>query len=78
MSKRGIAPYLELDAKRPTVINYIQGCVPVPRGFSELKDIEVASDRELVIKGNNGKSVRVPCATSFVHSGVLADLIPAL
>jgi hypothetical protein len=78
MSKRGIAPYLELDAKRPTVINYIQGCVPVPRGFSEVKDIEVASDRELVIKGNNGKSVRVPCATSFVHSGVLADLIPAL
>jgi hypothetical protein len=75
MSKRGIKPYLTMNPKRPTVINYIQGCVPVPKGFAEVKKIAVVSDSELVIHGNGGKSVRVPCATSFVHSGKLADLI---
>jgi hypothetical protein len=75
VSKRGIKPYLELDSKRPTKINYIQGCVPVPKGFAEVKKIEVASDRELVIHGNGGNHVRVPCVTSFIHDGKLADLI---
>lgn len=75
LSKRGIKPYLEFDPKRPTAINYIQGCVPVPKGFTEVKDIEVVSDEELVIHGKGGKHVRVPCATSFIHSGKLADLI---
>jgi hypothetical protein len=75
MSKRGIKPYLTMDPKRPTVINYIQGCVPVPKGFSEVKNIEVVSDDELVIRGNGGRYVRVPCATSFVSAGRLRDLI---
>jgi hypothetical protein len=75
MSRRGIKPYLELDPKRPTAINYIQGCVPVPKGFAEVKTIEVVSDDALVLHGNGGRSVRVPCATSFVHTGKLADLI---
>ncbi len=75
MSKRGIKPYLQLSKQRPTAINYIQGCVPVPKGFNEVKKIEVVSDDELVIRGNAGKAVRVPCTTSFIHTGRLADLI---
>lgn len=75
MNRRGIHSYLTLHPKRPTVINYIQGCVPIPKGFAAVKDLEVVSDDELVIHGHGGKSVRVPCATSFIHSGKLADLI---
>jgi len=75
MSKRGIKPYLTMDPKRPTVINYIQGCVPVPKGFAEAKTIEVVGNDAIVIHGNAGKPIHVPCATSFVHSGRLADLI---
>ncbi|MCG3149425.1 MAG: hypothetical protein PCFJNLEI_02887 [Verrucomicrobiae bacterium] len=75
LSRRGITPYLTLSSTRPTAINYIQGCVPVPSGFSEVKNIEVTGADELVIHGNAGKRVRVPCATSFIHTGKLADLI---
>jgi len=75
LSRRGIKPYLTMDPKHPTVINYIQGCVPVPKGFAEVKKLEVVNDKELVLRGNGGRTVRVPCATSFVHSGVLRDLI---
>ena len=75
LSQRGIKPYLTMHPKRPTVINYVQGCVPVPKGFAEVKTIEVVNDDALVIHGNGGRSVRVPCATSFIHSGKLADLI---
>lgn len=75
MTRAGIEPFVKLNPKRPTVINYIQGCVPVPKGFAEVKNIEVVSDDALVIHGQAGQRVRVPCATSFVHTGQLAGLI---
>ncbi|MEI6084922.1 MAG: hypothetical protein WCS70_11545 [Verrucomicrobiota bacterium] len=70
LSRRGIKPYLTLNAHRPTTINYIQSCVPVPPGFTAVKTIEVVSDDLLVIHGQAGKHVRVPCAR---HSSTPAN-----
>ena len=70
LSKEGIATALELTATRPTVVNYIQGVVRVPAGFTEVKTLEFAPGQVTFI-ATTGQRVTAPVRHEFLKSGKL-------
>ena len=64
----GIPTALELDAKRPTTINYIQGVAKVPADFRQVKDIEFGAGNVTFVSVT-GKRVTVPVNVAFVRTG---------
>ena len=59
LSRRGIPTSLTLNPRRPTVINYIMGVAPIPRGFDRVKEIVPTRDG-IELRAENRK--RATCA----------------
>ena len=70
LSKEGITTALELSASRPTAVNYIQGVVRVPTGFTEVKTLEFAPG-QVTFVSTTGQRVTAPVRHEFLKAGKL-------
>lgn len=67
-TRRGIRTALQLDAARPTVVNYIMAVATIPAGFDRVKDIRLEETRATLVAAS-GKRVAVPLDGGFLCSG---------
>jgi hypothetical protein len=70
INAQGIPTAIELDANRPTVVNYIQGVAKIPADFHMVKDVEFGAG-ELTFVSVTGKKVTVPVNFEFARTGKL-------
>lgn len=70
LTKAGIATAVTLSPKRPTIINYIQGVVKVPRGFDVVESVEFDAQKATFISAS-GKKVTANVNHEFLQSGIL-------
>lgn len=54
ISSQGMPTSLQLDAGKPTVVNYIQGIVAAPAGFDRVASIRAGEDRKSIILTSTG------------------------
>jgi hypothetical protein len=66
LTKQGIRTAVELDAKKPTEIRYIQGAARVPAGFGRVKRIDFAKPGQIGLVSDSGQTVTVPVNHAFV------------
>jgi hypothetical protein len=68
LARRGVHTAVELDAQRPTSINYIVGVAAIPRGFDKVAHIErSAAGVDLV--SSNGRHARTLVNVDFLENG---------
>jgi hypothetical protein len=67
-SEKGFRTCLELEASRPAAVRLIMGLVPVPAGFSGVRDIS-RERSSVLIHGRGGEKLRVPCRVDFLTRG---------
>jgi hypothetical protein len=68
LSRQGVPTTVELDAQRPTSINYIIGVAAIPRGFDKVSRIErTAAGVDLV--SSNGRHARSLVNLDFLKRG---------
>ena len=70
LNAQGIPTAVELNANRPTFVNYIQGVAKIPADFQMVKDVEFGAG-ELTFVSVTGKKVTVPVQFEFVRTGRL-------
>lgn len=70
LNDRGIPTAVALGPDVPTEIRYIQGAVPVPRGFERVEEVRF-SDRAAVFLSTGGASVEVPVRARFLFDGTI-------
>lgn len=70
LNRAGIPTTVALSAKRPTVVNYIQGAVRVPRGFDRVAEAEFAP-AEVTFRSVTGKQVTVAVRHEYLSDGDL-------
>lgn len=70
LTKEGVATAVELKARTPTAVNYIQGVVKIPAGFETVKTVEFAPGRVTFVS-TTGKRVTTPVRHEFLKSGKL-------
>jgi hypothetical protein len=70
VSQAGVPTSLELQADRPTVVNYIQGVAKVPRSFDVVQTLEF-SPGYVTLKSAAGAHVSVPVRHEFLKTGRL-------
>jgi hypothetical protein len=70
INAQGIPTAIELDADRPTVVNYIQGVAKIPADFQVVKDVEFGAGK-LIFISVTGKRVTVPVSFEFARTGEL-------
>lgn len=68
LTRQGIKTAHELQADRPFAVNYIQGVARVPRGFTEVKDVEFAGGIVTFVS-TGGHRVVVPVRHEFLQTG---------
>ena len=68
INKAGIPTTLKLSPKRPTVVNYIEGVVKVPRGFDRVKAVRFAKGRVTFLSAS-GKRATAPVNHDFLCTG---------
>jgi len=68
LTKDGIATAIKLSPKRPTVVNYIEGVVKVPRGFTKVSSAEFESGR-VTFLSTTGKKAAAAVNHSFLWTG---------
>jgi hypothetical protein len=68
LSKRGWRTCLELDREKPTEVRLIMGLAAVPAGFTGVRDI-TRDGRSVLIHGQAGERLRVPCRVDFLQQG---------
>ncbi len=66
----GIPTAVKLSKRRPTVVNYIQGAVAVPRGFDRVRDARFEPGA-VIFRSYSGKTVTVPVYHAFLTTGEL-------
>ncbi len=67
ISRRGIPTVLKMDPRRPTVVNYLFGVVPVPSNFGAVSSLGVMRDlRSIVLEGARGKRVTAAVDVAFL------------
>lgn len=66
----GIPTSIQLNAKRPTAVNYVEGVAKIPKGFVKVRTIEFAKGKATFVS-ITGKRVTVPVNWDFVQSGKL-------
>jgi len=70
INAQGIPTAIELDANRPTVVNYVQGVAKIPADFQMVKDV-VFGAGEVTFVSVTGRKVTVPVNFEFVRTGKL-------
>ncbi len=68
LSAAGIATSVKLSPSRPSVINYIEGVVKVPRGFRKVKSIKFDAGR-LTFISTTGKRAKADVNHEFLKTG---------
>lgn len=72
LTRAGIPTCLQLQPKRPTVINYIMALAEIPRGFDIVKSIRVAADKRSVrLVSQSGRVVPVKVNVEFLSAPAL-------
>jgi hypothetical protein len=66
LTKQGVRTAVELDAKKPTEIRYIQGAARVPAGFDRVKRIDFSKAGQIGLVSDSGQTVTVPVNHAFV------------
>ena len=66
----GIHTAVKLSKRRPTVVNYIQGAVPVPRGFDRVRNARFAPG-SVTFRSYSNETVTVPVDHAFLATGEL-------
>jgi len=67
----GVPTVVKLSPKRPTVINYVQGTVKIPRGFDVVEAVEFAPGKVTFLAAS-GKAVTAAVRHEFIESAELA------
>ena len=73
LSQQGIRTAVELDAKQPTEIRYIQGVARVPAGFDRVKMIDFSKPGQISLVAESAATVTVPVRHDFVLSKPAKD-----
>ena len=71
-SEAGIATVATLSARKPTIVNYIEGVVRVPKGFDRVAKTKFTAN-SVQFTSESGKTVEAAVQVSFVHNGTLAE-----
>ncbi len=71
-SEAGIATTMNLSPKKPTVVNYIEGVVKIPRGFDRVAKVAF-STAGVEFTSESGKSVKAAVHYDFVFTGRLPE-----
>lgn len=66
LSRRGFPTCLRMSPRRPTVINYIMACVPIPRDFDRVRQIRPARGGVALV-ADSGKRLTVPLRIEFLR-----------
>jgi len=66
LSARGYPTCLEFSAASPRRISLIMGVVPIPSGFTGVRDIVRKDGATITIHGRNGEKFDVPCKVDFL------------
>ena len=66
LTKQGIRTAVELDAKKPTEIRYIQGAARVPAGFDRVQRVDFSKPGQIGLVSDSGQTVTVPVNHAFV------------
>jgi hypothetical protein len=72
VTKAGIATATKLSPKRPTIVNYIQGVVKVPKDFETVESAEFSPGRVTFISPA-GKKVSTAVNHKFLQNGQLKE-----
>lgn len=70
LTKEGVKTAVELSAKAPTEIRYIQGVVKIPQGFDRVAQIDFAPG-QITLVSPAGTKVTAPVNHAFLKSGKL-------
>jgi hypothetical protein len=72
LSRAGFPTAVTLSPERPTVVNYIQGAIPVPADFGEtVADVAFAKDG-VIFRSDRGNQARANVAWNFLAQGAAA------
>ena len=69
-NQAGIPTAIELSPKTPTAVNYIQGVVKVPTGFTRVAKVQFAPG-SVTFVATSGKKVTTPVNHEFLFTGAL-------
>lgn len=72
LNAQGIPTALELDARRPTFLNYVQGVAKIPADFRMVRDVEFGAG-VLTFTSVTGQKVTEPVDFEFVRTGTLPE-----
>jgi hypothetical protein len=68
IARRGFPTVVQLDPKRPTVVNYIMAVAAIPRGFDRVHSIEANNDDDgVTLRADSGAAVSVALDLSFLR-----------
>jgi hypothetical protein len=70
LNEKGIPTAVKLSKSRPTTVNYIQGCVAVPRTFTQVRSARFVSGG-VVFTSTEGKKVEAEVDWKFLETGEL-------
>jgi len=65
-SKNGLPTHLRLNPRKPTVVNYIMGVVPIPKNFDGVKTIQFKRG-QITLKSHSGTSVEHLVGWEFLN-----------
>lgn len=67
LSKQGIATCVQLDPKRPLLVNYIQAMAAIPPGFDRVARIEPENDQLVTLVAASGKRAQAHVDLNFLR-----------
>jgi hypothetical protein len=71
IARRGFPTAIDLDPKRPTVVNYIMAVASIAEGFDRVEQIERIG-RGVALRSASGQVVEVPMEIAFLEGRVSA------
>jgi len=69
LQERGFKTFVELSGERPLTVRVIMGCVPIPDGFSGVRDVSRRDSTSIQITGRGGEELAVSCRLDFLQRG---------
>ncbi|RYG66458.1 hypothetical protein EON80_15380 [bacterium] len=66
LNERGFKTYLDLDAEKPTRVNYIMAVAEIPDGFDHVAEITVQTE-SVTLQSRSGQMVVTPLDASFLE-----------
>ena len=70
INAEGIPTCHTLSKHKPTVVNYIEGAVQIPRGFDKVKRLRFQKNAVEFVS-HSGKTVTTPVQHSFITTGAV-------